>query len=363
MFKKYRILKWTGVVIGSILLIVFLFGYWFMSLIPPMDLELETSTAKNLPYLSENIQPNKGKILAVVTSTNTMGENKSTGYELTELARAYYVFTANGYEVDIASPLGGKPPVVIDDEDMGVFDYAFLNDSIAQYKRSHTLAIEDVNPNEYQAIFFAGGKGAMFDFPDNKVIQSIVQQYYESGKVVGAVCHGPAALVNVTLNNGRPLLENKTVSGFTNKEELLLISDAKAIFPFLLQDKMIAQGARFAEGEMYLDQVSHDRNLVTGQNPWSTWTVAENMIKQLGHIPKGRIITGEENAVQILEVYQKQGSKAAKQLIKQMMITDNKEVDRVIIAKHSMVAAMQGEIGDFFSILSLTSYAKKCVSM
>jgi hypothetical protein len=190
-----------------------------------------------------------------------------------------------------------------------------------------------------------------------------VQQYYESNKVVGAVCHGPAALVNVALNNGRPLLENKTVSGFTNKEELLLISDAKSIFPFLLQDKMIAQGAQFVEGEMYLDQVSHDTNLITGQNPWSTWTVAENMIKQLGHIPKKRRITGEENAVQILDVYQSEGSKAAKHLIKQMMITDKKQVDRVLIAKHSLVAAMQGKIGDFFSLLGLTSYAKKCVSM
>lgn len=363
MFKKYRILKWTGVIIGSFILIVLLFGLWFMSLIPPRVLDLEMSQATDLPYLSEDIQPYRGKILAVVTSTNSMGDNKSTGYELTELARAYYVFTANGYEVDIASPLGGKPPVVIDDEDMGAFDYAFLNDSIAQYKTSHTLAIEDVKPNDYQAIFFAGGKGAMFDFPDNKSIQSIVQQYYESNKVVGAVCHGPAALVNVTLNNGRPLLENRTVSGFTNKEELLLISDAKSIFPFLLQDKMIAQGALFAEGEMYLDQVSHDRNLITGQNPWSTWTVAENMIKQLGHTPKHRIITDEENAIKILEIYRSQGSQEAKQMIKKMIVTDKKEVSRILILTHSMVAGMKGEIGDFFGIIGLTSYAKKCVSM
>ena len=244
--KIRRILKWTSISIVSLVVLVICFGFWFMSLIPEMDQTLETSMVKDIPYLSEDIVPFRGKILAVVTSTDIMGDtDKSTGYELTELARAYYVFKANGFEVDIASPLGGKPPVVIDDDDMGVFDFAFLNDTEAQQKANNTRAIHEVNPEEYDAIFFAGGKGAMFDFPENKAIQAIVRDYYESNKVVGAVCHGPAALVNVTLNNGRPLLENKTVSGFTNAEELLLISDAKAIFPFLLQDKMIAQGANF----------------------------------------------------------------------------------------------------------------------
>ena len=118
--------------------------------------------------------------------------------------------------------------------------------------------------------------------------------------MVGAVCHGPAALVNVTLDNSESFIENKKVSGFTNKEELLLISDAKTIFPFLLQDKLTAQGARFEEGEMYLEQVSHDRNLITGQNPWSTWKVAEKMIAQMGYTPKKRIRTAEENAEAIL---------------------------------------------------------------
>src|SRR5690606_7203536 len=110
----------------------------------------------------------------------------STGYELTELSRAYYVFQANGFVVDIASPLGGKPPVVIDDDDMGVFDYAFLNDSIAQKKANNTIAMQAVNADEYAAIYFVGGKGAMYDFPQNKYIQSIVRDFYESGKVIGA---------------------------------------------------------------------------------------------------------------------------------------------------------------------------------
>jgi putative intracellular protease/amidase len=254
--------------------------------------------------------------------------------------------------------LGGKPPVVIDDDDMGEFDFAFLNDSIAQYKTSHTIAMNDVVAEEYQAIFFVGGKGAMFDFPDNKAIQSIVRNYYQSGKVVGAVCHGPAALVNVILDNGSSLLENKRVSSFTNKEELLLIPDAKSIFPFLLQDKLTAQGAQFNEGGMYLEKISHDKNLVTGQNPWSTWLLAETMIKQLGYTPKYRQITGEENAVKVLQVYENYGSEKAKALIKTMASQENMPMARDFIASHSIIAAMQFDVSRFYSLFRLVSYAK-----
>lgn len=355
-----RILKWTLITFASLFIILVCFGIWFISLIPPIDLTLEKTLVKDLPYLSENVVPQRGKILAIVTSTDKMGSSdKSTGYELTELSRAYYVFEANGFEVDIASPLGGKPPVIIDDDDIGAFDYAFLNDSIAQYKANHTIAVQDINPEEYEAVFFAGGKGAMFDFPDNKTIQSIIRSYYQSDKVIGAVCHGPAALVHVTLDNGRPLIENKMVSGFTNDEELLLIPDAKSIFPFLLQDEIVAQGARLNKGGMYLEKISHDKNLITGQNPWSTWILAETMIKQLGYTPKYREITDEENAVHILTVYNTQGSQKAKEVIKKMCLTDKKKINRLVIASHSIIAAMKGNIGQFYDILGLVTYVKK----
>ncbi|WP_452226824.1 type 1 glutamine amidotransferase domain-containing protein [Lacinutrix cladophorae] len=365
MLKKYRkILKWTGITLVTLIVVVVLFGFWFMSLIPEKNIELEKTEVNDLSYLSINKTPIKGKILAVVTSTQTMGNSgKYTGYELTELSRAYYVFKANGFEVDVASPLGGKSPVVIDDDDMGAFDFAFLNDSIAQNKTKNTIPIKDVISENYQAIYFVGGKGAMFDFPNNKTIQSIVKSFHASNKVIGAVCHGPSALVNVTLDNGRPLIENKTISGFTNEEELLLIPDAKSIFPFLLQEKIIEQGANFNEGEMYLEKVSHDKNLITGQNPWSTWVLAENMIKELGYTPKHRTITAEENAIKILSIYKTQGTQKAKNMIKKMLINENKPIDRVLLAQHTMVAVMKGEVGGFFNILGLVSYTKKMESI
>lgn len=363
MFKKYRIIKWVALFFVSLIVVIISFGLWFKSLIPPINTELELASVESLSYLSKNKIPNRGKILAVVTSTDIMGtSDKSTGYELTELSRAYYTFEANGFEVDIASPEGGKPPVVIDAEDMGAYDYAFLNDSIAQYKANNTIKINNVVSEDYQAVYFVGGKGAMFDFPNNKSIQNIVKEYYQSDKVIGAVCHGPSALVNVTLDNGRPLLENKNVSAFTNKEELLLIKEAKTIFPFLLQDKLLTQGANFNEGAMYLEQISHDNNLITGQNPWSTWKLAESMIKQLGYTPKSRELTDEENAVQIISLYKAQGKTEAKQMIEKLLIKEQKPVNRVLIAKHGIIAAMQGDVGDFSNLISLFSYAEKCES-
>lgn len=361
MRKLLKILKRVFLGIAALLIILFAFGYWFISLLAPMNSEAEQSLASDLPYLSKDIVPIRGKILAVVTSTDTMGSSgKSTGYELTELSRAYYVFSANGFEVDIASPLGGKPPVVIDDEDMGVYDYAFLNDSRAQVKANNTLTLKEVNSDDYAAIYFVGGKGAMYDFPDNEYIQSIVRDLHQSNRVVGAVCHGPAALVNVTLDDSTPLLKNRKVSSFTNKEELLLISDAELIFPFLLQTKLVDQGAVFKEGAMYLENVSHDGNLVTGQNPWSTWLLAETMIKQMGYSPKPRPITDEENAINVLKVYQKNGKQQAKAYIERLLLQENKPLQRNLIAQHSIVAVMRGEISGFFDILNLTSFAKSC---
>ena len=361
MLKKYPKLKWTLILIVSLVILIVSFGFWFINLLPleEMKKDLTKSKMEDIFYLSENSIPNRGKILAVVTSAETMGSSgKSTGYELTELSRAYYVFKANGFEVDVASPLGGKPPVVLDDDDMREFDYAFLNDSIAQYKTSNTIALSNVISEDYKAVFFVGGKGAMFDFPNNKAIQEIVKTYYQSGKVIGAVCHGPSALVNVTLDNGTHLLEGKTVSSFTNKEELLLIPDAKSIFPFLLQDKLVSQGAKFNEGTVYLETISHDNNLITGQNPWSTWKLAETMVKQLGYTPKHRKITGEENAVKVLQVYENEGSKKAKELINKFLVQEKKPLDRMLLASHSVLAGMKGDVGRFLGLIGLTSYAK-----
>ncbi len=361
MSRKRTIIKWSLIVFVGLIMTVVSFGVWFMSLLPEPTMsaeEMENITPADLSYLTKNKIPNRGKILTVVTSTNVMGNSgKSTGYELTELARAYYVFQANGFEVDVASPLGGQPPVVIDSGDMRIYDYAFLNDPVAQLKSNQTIAMKDVNPSAYDAVYFVGGKGAMFDFPNNKHIKSLLKEYDESGKVIGAVCHGPAALLNVTLSDGSNLLNNRTVSSFTNNEELLLIPDAKEIFPFLLQDKLTENGAQFSEGAMYLNNVSKDGNLVTGQNPWSTWEVAESIIAQLGYKPKVREITAEENSIDILDMYETGGYKQAKLLVNTYCSKEKRPIDRELIAVHSILAIMQLNISKSANLIRLLSYS------
>ncbi|MEM0938566.1 MAG: type 1 glutamine amidotransferase domain-containing protein [Bacteroidota bacterium] len=361
MTRFKNMLKWSLISILGLTIMLFAFGYWFMSLISKADADLDPSkaVAASLPYLSENIIPNRGKILAVVTSTDQMGmSGKKTGYELTELSRAYYVFTANGFKVDIASPQGSQPPVIIDDEDMSIYDFAFLNDPVAQEKTRNTLLLSQVDPTIYKAVYFVGGKGAMYDFPDNPYIQSIVRDYYQSGKVVGAVCHGPAAMVNVTLDDGSHLLKGKSVSSFTNSEELFLIPDAKKIFPFLLEAQLVKNGANFIEGSMYLENVIQDQNIITGQNPWSTWKLAETMIRQMGYEPKERIITAEENAIKVLENYEEQGYQSTRALVSEMA-NSQLEMNRTLIAKHSIVAAMQWKISKSFQLIRLLKHAKE----
>ena len=364
MLRFKKILKWF---ILSALVLVFTFigfGYWFLGLIPKSNPEHELSTTvpQSLTYLTENRIAGRGKILTVVTSIDKMGDtDKPTGYELTELSRAYYVFEANGFEVDIASPKGGKPPVIIDDEDMAEFDFAFLNDSVAQRKATNTIPLAEVDHTRYSAIYFVGGKGAMFDFPENPHIQHIIGKMYQDGKVIGAVCHGPAALVNVTLDDGRALLKDRSVSSFTNEEELFLIPNAEEIFPFLLENKLVEKGARFKDGAMYLQHVVHDDQLITGQNPWSTWKLAETMITQMGYEPKARVLTPEENAMLVLSSYDRLGHGAAKNLITEM--TSNAlEMNRTLLAMHSIVAAMQWNFGKSIQLISLTSHAKNQTS-
>ena len=344
---------------------------WLKGLLPDKAhfQALKLTQTTDLAYVTENIPAYRGKILAVVTSAATFGEGaeaaidedtgeaKKTGYEHTELARAYWVFTANGFEVDIASPKGGKPPVVIDGEDMGAYDYAFLNDKAIQGKIENSIPLANIDPLDYEAVYFVGGKGTMFDFPDNKDVQRIAKTLYQNNKVVSAVCHGPAALVNVQLDNGEMLLANKQISGFTNEEELTLIPEAKEIFPFLLEDKLIEQGAQFQAGTTYLEKVSQDGKLITGQNPWSVWTMAEMVVEELGYEPKARKRTPEEFSVELLQTYENHGLETAKEELRHQP----ESYQQILIVMHAIMAFMQFEIGKGFEIISLAEDIKDLV--
>ncbi len=291
-----------------------------------------------------------GRILAVVSSTPTLLDGTPTGYELTELSRAWWVFTGNGFQVDIASPQGGVAPMRKDD--LIDADYAFLNDPAAQASLKSTVRLADVDASRYRAIYFVGGKGAMLDFYRNTEIARLLKDIAPRG-VIGAVCHGPAALLDVRLASGELLLKNKTVTGFSNTEELMFMKDPVSKLGFMLQNQLSLQAAQFSEGPMYLKHVVTSGNVITGQNPWSTWQVAEQMVAALGHEPLARRTTMEEASVEILLSYRARGWQAALHTQAQLMQDKKVAKDKRLIVMHALVAAMHGDLGDALSLARL----------
>ena len=350
MWRKVRIT--LAVAVG--LCLVLAVGGW--TYVASLDLELEPrvnekATAADLAFLRGRTSERRGRILAVVTSTPRIGDSgKKAGYELTELSRAYWTFVVNGFDVDIASPRGGEPPMVLDQDDVTDADYAFLNDPQAQAKLADTLSLSQVDPSHYRAVYFVGGKGTMFDFPDNPDIARIVNGIAPRG-VVGATCHGPAALIGLRDASGRPWLEGRRIAGFTNAEELFLIENARELFPYLLQDELARQGASFVEGPMYLDNTVVDGRLVTGQNPWSTWSVAEGMVRALGHEPVARERSAEEISVQLLMTYHDAGIEAA--LAQKSAAARS---DKRLLLMHALIAAMQWRLGEAYELQRLARH-------
>lgn len=221
----------------------------------------------------------KDKILFVLTSHDRKGSTgQPTGFYAPEAAHPWAVLRAAGYAVDFASPQGGKAPMEGGEGDDPVLR-AFLADPEVTAKLGATLKPEDVNVDDYAAIFFVGGHGTMWDFPDNARLASIAAAIHESGGVVGAVCHGPSALVNLKLSDGRYLVEGKRVAAFTDDEERAVGLDG--VVPFLLASTLAQRGALHVPAPNWQSNVVTDGRLVTGQNPASAGGVGEAMARLL----------------------------------------------------------------------------------
>jgi len=222
------------------------------------------------------------KVLMVV-SGNGQGE-KQPGYEFDEFSKAYSVFKDNGIAVDIASPKGGQ--VEADKYDPSkTYNAKVLVDETIMAKLNNTLATSSIDAEAYDAVFIVGGKGAMFDLPKDTALQNIIAKIYQQQGSVAAVCHGPAALVNVKLKDGSYLVANKAINSFTNQEEKLFGQKWINDFDFMLEDKLSERGAHFQSSEIMLSHVAIDGRLITGQNPTSTVDVATALVKSLGLTP------------------------------------------------------------------------------
>ncbi|VEH19166.1 Molecular chaperone Hsp31 and glyoxalase 3 [Chryseobacterium nakagawai] len=232
-------------------------------------IQAQTKKSKNM----------KNKILFVVTSHDKKGSTgKDTGYYLGEVSHPWEVLHKAGYEIDFVSPKGGTPPV--DGFDLkDPVNKEFWENTDYKNKVDHSLTPSQVNPKEYSTIFYAGGHGAMWDFADNTELADIASTIYENGGIVAGVCHGPAGLVNIKLNNGKYLVDGKKINAFTNEEESAVqLTD---VVPFLLENKLKERGAKFEKSGLWQNHVVTDQRVITGQNPQSAKSVGEAILKEL----------------------------------------------------------------------------------
>ncbi|MFQ3544972.1 type 1 glutamine amidotransferase domain-containing protein [Halobacillus rhizosphaerae] len=215
------------------------------------------------------------KILMVVTNHEKINDDTPTGLWLSEFGEAYNEFKKQGYQVTVASPLGGQAPVdpgsVSEDEPQEILN--------TKSQLENTLKTSEVAAKDFDAIFLPGGHGTMFDLPKDEKLQELLRDFYETDKPVAAVCHGPSGLVGATLSNGEPLVAGKRVNAFTDLEEKDTTLDQ--YMPFLLETKIRDLGATFVAAPNWSVHVEVDGNLITGQNPQSTVAVAQEFIKKL----------------------------------------------------------------------------------
>lgn len=238
-------------------------------------------SCKNMNKSNESVTKTKPaeKILFVVTSHGEKGDTgEKTGYYLSEVSHPWEVLHTAGYEIDFVSPQGGKAPVDAFDMTDSINKKFWENDTYRE-KIENTKKPSEVNPEDYVAIHYAGGHGTMWDFPDAEEIAKIAREIYENNGVVSAVCHGPAGLVNITLSDGKYLIDGKRVNAFTNEEERKV--ELEHVVPFMLEDQLIARGAMFEKAEPFTKHVVVDQRLVTGQNPQSAEGVGKATLREL----------------------------------------------------------------------------------
>lgn len=242
-------------------------------------IQLSLATALTLTSaFSSSVAFAADKVLILVTSHSQMGNtNEKTGYWLGEVTHPYKELLDAGIEVDIASIAGGKAPV--DERSLADADKVnqwFMADSKHSTKLQQTLKLADLKASDYKAIVFAGGHGTMWDFPDDKKLQQFAADLYQNNGIVAAVCHGPAALLNIKLKDGRYLISGKQVTGFSNSEEEQV--QLTQVVPFSLQDELVKRGAKYSADDNWQSKVVVDQRLITGQNPQSAHAVGAALV-------------------------------------------------------------------------------------
>jgi len=223
------------------------------------------------------------KILMVITSHDQMGDTgKKTGFWLEEFAAPYFVFRDAGAKITLASPKGGQPPIdpSSDNENAQTDDTRrFKADPAAQEQLAHTLKLSDVTEVGFDAIFYPGGHGPLWDLAEDPDSKRLIEAFAAADRPIGAVCHAPAVFRHTQGADGKPLVSGRHVTGFTNTEEAAV--GLTKIVPFLVEDMLKANGGIYEKGADWSSFVLHDGKLVTGQNPASSAEAARQVLALL----------------------------------------------------------------------------------
>ncbi|HAS46610.1 MAG TPA: type 1 glutamine amidotransferase domain-containing protein [Microscillaceae bacterium] len=224
------------------------------------------------------------KILFVLTSHDTLGNTgEKTGFWIEEFASPYYLLKDKGFQVDLASPKGGQPPI---DPKSSLPDFStpaterFNQDTDTQDVLSKTQPLTAVNQADYDAIFYPGGHGPLWDLAEDKSSIGLIEDFYKNNKPVAAVCHAPAVFKHTKDASGEPLVKGKKVTGFSNTEEDAV--QLTNVVPFLVENMLQENGGTYSKVDDWQPHVVTDGLLITGQNPASSEGVAEELLKMLG---------------------------------------------------------------------------------
>jgi putative intracellular protease/amidase len=222
-------------------------------------------------------------ILIVLTSHDQLGDTgKKTGFWLEEFAAPYYTFVDAGAKVTLASPKGGQPPLdPKSDEPDAQTDATrrFGEDTRAQQALANTVPLGEVDPYNFDAVFYPGGHGPLWDLAESVDSQTLIAAFYAANKPVAAVCHAPGVLKHVKAPDGHPVVKGKKVTGFTNTEEEAV--GLTNVVPFLVEDMLKEKGGEYSKAADWASYVVEDGHLITGQNPASSEAVAQALLKRL----------------------------------------------------------------------------------
>ena len=223
------------------------------------------------------------RILMILTSHDQLGETgNKTGFWLEEFASPYYVFKDASADITLASPDGGQPPLDPKSDEPDFQTDAtrrFKEDQDAQTALANTVKLTDVSAEDFDAVFYPGGHGPLWDLAEDRNSIALIESMYAAGKPVAAVCHAPAVFKHTKTSEGSPLVEGKSVTGFSNSEEDAV--QLTEIVPFLVEDELKAKGGNYSKGDDWHPYALTDGNLITGQNPASSELAAVAVLDKL----------------------------------------------------------------------------------